>query len=114
MKLVPAAEEDRALPPTTKLQKVYLWFLAMPLAMPFLLDTTAPRQRSYVSTDGITFRLVESTNIGSGNFGIRARIDSATSTVTSIPSMPIGDASSSGRQPPLCGGELIKGVKHGA
>ncbi|MBS1824706.1 MAG: choice-of-anchor D domain-containing protein [Acidobacteria bacterium] len=42
---------------------------------PVVVDTVASRQRSYISSDGAVFRLLDSTAIGSGNFGIRARID---------------------------------------
>ncbi|MFN7935183.1 MAG: choice-of-anchor D domain-containing protein [Bryobacteraceae bacterium] len=42
---------------------------------PAVVDTVASKQRSYISSDGTLFRLLDSTAIGSGNFGIRARID---------------------------------------
>jgi hypothetical protein len=38
-----------------------------------MLDVSQPlAQRSYISTDGVTFRLIE--GAGAGNLGIRAKV----------------------------------------
>ena len=50
-----------------------------PNILPAATDKTPPaRQRSYVSSDGTTFILIDSTSVGPGNFGIRARVDTGT------------------------------------
>ncbi|MBI4903539.1 MAG: choice-of-anchor D domain-containing protein [Acidobacteria bacterium] len=61
-----------------------------PNVFPVVVDTVASKQRSYISQDGALFRLVDSTNIGAGNFGIRARVDlgSGTAPTTSITASP--------------------------
>jgi len=41
---------------------------------PAVVDTVNSKQRSYISMDGITFRLVDS-SAAAGNLGIRARVD---------------------------------------
>lgn len=45
-----------------------------PNVFPFALDTTKPKSRSYLSTDGASFALVESVGTH-GNYGIRARLE---------------------------------------
>jgi hypothetical protein len=49
-----------------------------PGAFPVAIDiSTAPRQRSYISSDGVSFRLTDTTPLGPGNFGIRAKVEGA-------------------------------------
>jgi hypothetical protein len=52
-----------------------------PNVFPMALDTATPsKQRSYVSTDGVTFGLLDSFGQSGGNFGIRATVDLQSTT----------------------------------
>lgn len=42
---------------------------------PAVVDGAASKQRSYIGSDGANFSLLDSTSVGAGNFGIRAKVD---------------------------------------
>jgi hypothetical protein len=53
---------------------------------PVVVDTgSGSRQRSYLGSDDTVLRLADASNVGAGNFGIRARVDLGSGTTTTNP-----------------------------